>query len=122
MSALNDQFGCIDLSNNNLTKIPKLSLKNLSTLILCGNQITEFEEGWADECPNLVNLILTNNRIESEETLNNILSANLVRLSLQGNIVSYREGFRLYVIGKCPSLTILDFERVTLEEKKQAEG
>ena len=50
------------------------------------------------------------------------MSANLVRLSLQGNIVSYREGYRLYAVSKCPSLVVLDFEKVTLEEKKQADG
>ena len=65
LSATNDQFGCIDLSENSITKleyIPKLH--RLRTILLISNRIIKIEDNFASGCQNLENLILTNNKVK----------------------------------------------------------
>ncbi len=64
LSATNDQFGCIDLSDNSITKLEGLpKLNRLRTLLLINNRIMKIERDFALNCPNLENLVLTNNRV-----------------------------------------------------------
>lgn len=64
LSATNDQFGCIDLSDNSITKIEELpKLNRLRTLILINNRIMKIEKDFALNCANIENMILTNNRV-----------------------------------------------------------
>jgi U2 small nuclear ribonucleoprotein A' len=64
LSATHDQFGCIDLSDNSISKLEDLpKLNRLRTLMLINNRIMKIENDFASNCPNLENLVLTNNRV-----------------------------------------------------------
>ena len=62
--ATNDQFGCIDLSDNSVTKIDQLSkLNRLRSIFLINNRVSKVEPNFSLDCPYLENLILTNNKV-----------------------------------------------------------
>ncbi len=64
LSASNDQFGCIDLSDNSITLLEALpKLNRLRTLMIINNRIIRVEKDFAESCPNLENLILTGNKV-----------------------------------------------------------
>lgn len=123
LSATNDQFGCIDLTDNSISKIDPLPrLVRLRTLLLINNRISSIEKDFAINCPNLQNIILTNNRISSIAEIDNLCSCkNLTHLSLRNNIVTKLKYYRLYTIYRLPSLLVLDFEKVKLKERIKAQ-
>lgn len=123
LSATNDQFGTIDLTDNEIVTLETLpQLLRLHTLLLSNNRITRVDEGFAQMCPQLESLILTNNKISKFEEINKISATckSLLRLSLVGNIVNQLPNYRLYVIFKMPNLRVLDFEKVTDKERQAA--
>jgi U2 small nuclear ribonucleoprotein A' len=122
LTITNNYYESIDLSNNNLVELPKLpKLSKLQTLNLSNNKIDTIEAGFSENVPNLKNLILTNNLIISLKEINNISSTySLLRLSLSDNPVTKNPLYRSYTIFKIPSLKVLDFQKVSLNEKKQA--
>jgi len=64
LTATNDQFECIDLSDNAINKLEELPrLSRLESLLLPDNQISLVESSFASECPKLDSIILSNNRI-----------------------------------------------------------
>ena len=64
LSATNDQFGCIDLSDNSITKLESLPrLNRLRTLLIINNRILKVEDNFGTACPYLENLTLTNNKV-----------------------------------------------------------
>lgn len=64
LSATNDQFGCIDLSDNSISRLEDLpKLNRLRSLLLINNRIMKIDRDFALNCPNLENLILSNNRV-----------------------------------------------------------
>jgi len=64
LSATNDQFGCIDLSDNSITLLEPLpKLNRLRTLMLINNRILKIDKEFAATCSNLENLILTGNKV-----------------------------------------------------------
>ena len=122
LSATNDQFGSIDLSDNSISKIEELnSLNRLRSLLLINNRIASIQNDFAINCPKLENLILTNNKIADLEVIDNISSCKtLQRLSLVNNLVTKLKYYRLYVIYKMPNLRVLDFQKVKKIEKLEA--
>lgn len=65
LSATMDQFGCIDLSDNSITLLESLpKLNRLRTLMLINNRVIKIEKDFAATCPNLENLVLTNNKVK----------------------------------------------------------
>ncbi len=65
LSATNDQFGCIDLSDNSISRLEDLpKLNRLRSLLLINNRIMKIDRDFALNCPNLENLILSNNRVK----------------------------------------------------------
>ena len=94
----------------------------LHTLMLTNNRLTRVDAGFADMCPALESLILTNNKISKLEDVSRIAASckSLLRLSLVGNLVSQLPNYRLYVIHLIPSLRVLDFQKVTTKEKQEA--
>lgn len=65
LTATNDQFGCIDFTDNSITKIDQLSkLNRLRTLLIINNRVSKIEPNFAINCPYLENLILTNNKVK----------------------------------------------------------
>ena len=65
-----------------------------------------------------------NNQITDIEMVANIADCcpNLVRLCLLGNVVSNVESYRLYVIYKMRNLRVLDFKKVTKQERIDADA
>jgi U2 small nuclear ribonucleoprotein A' len=122
LSSTNNQFSCIDLSDNSITKIPQLpKLTNLRTLLLINNRITVIDPSYAECCPHLENLILTNNKINDIEQLENIAKCtSLIRVSLVDNLITKLSCYRLYLIYLIPTLRVLDFQMVSNSERIQA--
>ena len=122
LSATNDQFACINLTDNSISEINFLpQLKRLKTLMLINNRISRIENDFAINCPFLTNLVLTNNKISDFQQIDNIASCKtLQKLYLVDNVVTKMKNYRLYVIYKIPTLRILDYQRVTKKEREEA--
>ena len=90
LAATNDQFECIDLTENDISKLDELpQLKRLEGLLLSNNRISQIENDWAEMCPKLDTLILTNNRLTKFSDIDGIASCKtLTRLTLAGNMVA----------------------------------
>ena len=111
LAATNDQFECIDLTENDIAKLEELpKLTRLETLLLASNKISAVELNFAEMCPKLESLILTNNRISRFDEIDMLATCTtLTRLSLLGNLVCNLPNYRAYVIHRIPSLKVLDF-------------
>ena len=122
LSATNDQFACINLSDNSISEVNYLpQLKRLKTLILINNRISKIEKDFAINCPFFTNLVLTNNKISDFGQIDNISSCkSLQKLYLVDNVVTKIKNYRLYTIYKIPTLRILDYQRVTKKEREEA--
>ena len=122
LSATNDQFACINLTDNSISEVNYLpQLKRLKTLMLINNRISKIEKDFAINCPFLTNLVLTNNKIADFEQIDNIASCkSLEKLYLVDNVVTKMKNYRLYVIYKIPTLRILNYQRVTKKEREEA--
>ena len=122
LSATNDQFACINLTDNSISEINYLpQLKRLKTLMLINNRISKIENDFAINCPFLTNLVLTNNKISDFQQIDHIASCkSLQKLYLVDNVVTKMKNYRLYVIYKIPTLRILDYQRVTKKEREEA--
>ena len=90
--------------------------------MLANNKISAVEPDFAEMCPKLTSLILTNNRLSKLEDVDRLGSGclTLTRLSLIGNLVCNLPNYRLYTIGRIPSLKVLDFQSVTQQEREMA--
>lgn len=122
LTITNNYFESIDLCNNNIVELPKLpKLSKLKTLNLSNNKIDTVISKYSENLPNLQNLLLTNNLIISLKEIDNIsLGSKLIRLSLLDNPVTKYPIYRLYTVFKIPSLKVLDFQKISIFEKKQA--
>jgi U2 small nuclear ribonucleoprotein A' len=123
LSATNDQFAALDLTDNQIARLELLPpLLRLSTLLLSGNRIVKVEKGFADHCPKLESLILTNNRLSSLAEVDKLAQScpQLLRLSLKGNLVASLPHYRAYVIHRLPNLRVLDFQKVGKKERVAA--
>ena len=64
MSSTNDQFGCIDFTNNEISDLPPLPLlKKLRTMIFINNKISSIHPEFMHSLPNLESLVLTGNKV-----------------------------------------------------------
>lgn len=122
-----DQFDAIDLSDNEIHIVENFPLlKRLRTLILNNNKIVKIASKLNEVLPQLRDLILTNNQIRELSDLVPLfdLSATLECLSLMDNPVALRHDdtrYRLYLIAHLPKLRMLDFRKVKLKERQEAE-
>lgn len=111
----------LDLTNNELTEFPDLrNNPEIHTLLLARNQIGQLD---GEHLPqNICNLVVCNNNLTSLEQLNGLKNCPkaLKSLQLRGNQVCHVEDYREYVLRLVPGLQILDFSRVTDQERKNA--
>jgi dynein assembly factor 1, axonemal len=102
----------IDLSNNRLTKLEGLSqCINLSTLNVSRNALSNAESiSHLLDCPSLLNLDITNNTLEAEEAVFDVLVSlpKLVNISINGNEITKIASFRKRMINQMPNLCYLD--------------
>jgi len=122
-----DMYGCIDLSDNEISRIENIpKLVRLKTLILANNAISRIAGDAFDSLPELKSLVLSNNRISRLATLLPLGSLKrLERLSLIYNPVCrlshYRE-FIIHMMGYSRTFRFLDFERITDAERHAAKA
>ncbi len=70
LTATNDQFGCIDFTDNSITKLDQLpKLNKLRTILLINNRVSKVESNYAINSPYLENLIISNNKVEMDYEL-----------------------------------------------------
>ncbi|XP_048829609.1 U2 small nuclear ribonucleoprotein A' [Brienomyrus brachyistius] len=123
LGATLDQFDTIDFSENEIRKLDGFPLlKRLKTLLMNNNRICRIGEDLEQSLPYLKELILTNNSIQELGDLDPLASIkSLTLLSLLRNPVTNKKHYRLYVINKIPQLRVLDFQKVKLKERQEAE-
>uniref|UniRef100_A0A7N8WX26 Small nuclear ribonucleoprotein polypeptide A' n=1 Tax=Mastacembelus armatus TaxID=205130 RepID=A0A7N8WX26_9TELE len=108
LGATLDQFDTIDFSDNEIRKL------DVATLCIC--------ENLEQSLPSLTELVLTNNNIQELGDLDPLASVKtLTLLSLLRNPVTNKKHYRLYVINKIPQIRVLDFQKVKLKERQEAE-
>jgi len=117
-----DQYDCIDFTDNEILKLDGFPLfKRLKMLLIGHNQISSIAVSLAESLPNLEHLNLSHNNISSIGELESFKKfSSLKMLSLMGNPVTLLDNYRLYLIFTCPKLKILDFTKVTHVEKRNA--
>lgn len=97
-------------------------LNRLQQLLLNNNRISKIESGLEAYVPNLHTIILTNNALTELGDLEPFMTCKkLTHLSVLDNPVTKKAHYRLYVIYKLPQLHVLDFNKVKLTERKEAE-
>jgi U2 small nuclear ribonucleoprotein A' len=122
LGATQDQYDCLDLSDNELTKVENFPLLNrLRTLLASNNQISRITLK-GEQLPHLETLILTNNKINNLPDIDPLADFPSLRtLSLLENMVTKKQNYRLYVIHKLPKLTLLDFRKIKQKERQASE-
>ncbi|CAI5510716.1 unnamed protein product [Closterium sp. Naga37s-1] len=125
LGATEDLFDSIDLSDNEIVKLEGFPLlRRLSTLLLCNNRITRINPQLGTQLPKLQTLVLANNRLTNLADLDPLasLAHSLTSLSLLDNTVVKKPKYRLYAIHLLPKLRLLDFRKVKLKERQEAEA
>lgn len=122
LGATENQFDCIDLSDNDIVRLEGFPrLPRLRTLLLNNNRLARIGEDLNDSVGSIETLVLTNNRLTNLADLNNLSSfKRLTHLSLLDNPVCKKENYRLYVIHRVPKLKLLDFSKVKAAEREAA--
>ncbi|KAL3993820.1 putative U2 small nuclear ribonucleoprotein A' [Acanthocheilonema viteae] len=117
-----DQFDTIDLTDNDIRKLENIPLlRRLSTLLMHNNRVQQIMPNIGEALPSLKTLALTNNNLCELDDIDPLATCpKLEYLTLIGNPVTHKPQYRLYVIYKVPSVRVLDFKRVRLAERKQA--
>ncbi|XP_036909649.1 U2 small nuclear ribonucleoprotein A' isoform X1 [Sturnira hondurensis] len=123
LGATLDQFDAIDFSDNEIRKLDGFPLlRRLKTLLVNNNRICRVGEGLDQALPCLTELVLTNNSLVELGDLDPLASLkSLTYLSLLRNPVTNKKHYRLYVIYKVPQVRVLDFQKVKLKERQEAE-
>ncbi|XP_073715262.1 U2 small nuclear ribonucleoprotein A' [Misgurnus anguillicaudatus] len=123
LGATLDQFDTIDFSDNEIRKLDGFPLlKRLKTLMMNNNRICRIGENLEVSLPDLKELILTSNNIQELGDLDPLATVKTLNLlSLLRNPVTNKKHYRLYVINKLPQIRVLDFQKVKLKERQEAE-
>nr|XP_023408624.1 U2 small nuclear ribonucleoprotein A' [Loxodonta africana] len=123
LGATLDQFDAIDFSDNEIRKLDGFPLlRRLKTLLVNNNRICRIGEGLDQSLPCLTELILTNNSLVELGDLDPLAALkSLTYLSILRNPVTNKKHYRLYVIYKVPQVRVLDFQKVKLKERQEAE-
>ncbi|KAM3720004.1 putative U2 small nuclear ribonucleoprotein A' [Dirofilaria immitis] len=119
-----DQFDTIDLTDNDIRKLENIPLlRRLSTLLMHNNRVQQIMPNIGEALPSLKTLALTNNNLCELGDIDPLSTCpKLEYLTLIGNPLTHKPQYRLYVIYKVSSVRVLDFKRVRLAERKQADN
>uniref|UniRef100_A0A8C8VYV4 Small nuclear ribonucleoprotein polypeptide A' n=1 Tax=Peromyscus maniculatus bairdii TaxID=230844 RepID=A0A8C8VYV4_PERMB len=107
LGATLDQFDAIDFSDNEIRKLDALAGLEpaMETSLPFHFYFSRIGEGLDQALPCLTELILTNNSL----------------VDILRNPVTNKKHYRLYVIYKVPQVRVLDFQKVKLKERQEAE-
>lgn len=122
-----DLYSCIDLSDNDIVKIPVIpQLSRLRTLLLGNNVISQIHLNAFESVPFLTSLVLSSNKVSHLSDLFPISRlTRLERLTFSDNPVTKEPHYRFLVIHLMQySLTFryLDFQRITDVERAAAKA
>lgn len=124
LETLRNNIDSIDLSDNKISvieNIPKLT--RLKVIFLANNKISAIQSDFAACVPNLEILVLHNNKIQYFDELLKLRDLKQLKIiNLSDNLVTEIKDYRLKIISLFSSLYCLDFERVTLLERKASEN
>ncbi len=122
MGILQDDYDCIDLSENEIRRLGDFPpMKRLTSLVLANNSIDRISGDVGRTLSNLKALVLTNNRIGNLGEVEQLTQlTNLEALSMIGNPVSRNAEYRAYVVYRMPWVKFVDFRRVSETERKEA--
>ncbi|KAI3406628.2 LEA1 [Candida oxycetoniae] len=119
-----DKYQVLDLSNNELIVLGKLSdrFEELEVLLLANNNITYVDDEFcvANKFGCLRSISFMNNNIYKFQQ--NFVAAfdKVENLVLIGNPITKHFDYRLFMIWLVPSLRVLDFKKVKLAERSAA--
>jgi len=124
LGATRDLFDTIDLSNNEIRELDGFPLlKNLRTIIINNNRLTRVGDKVAETCPNVTELVLTNNNIAEFRELKKLSNfKDLTHISLLKNPVSKKDHYRKFLLHHNRKLRVIDFSRVKKKEREEAEA
>ncbi|OAF69936.1 hypothetical protein A3Q56_02318 [Intoshia linei] len=124
LGATLDQFDSIDFSDNDIRSLDGFPLLyRLKSLYFSNNRIIRVVKGIEESLPNLTDLILTNNLIDTFTDVDQLANLKKLRtLSLIRNPINNHRYYRKYVIYKLRHLKILDFQKISAAERKEADG
>jgi len=123
LGATLNQFDTIDFTDNDIRRLDGFPiLTKLKSMLFNNNRIQHIADHLELVLPNLENLVLTNNNIEDLEEVSHLKAVkSLKSLSLLRNPVSALKHYRLFTIYKLPQLRVLDFKKIKLKEKQEAQ-
>jgi U2 small nuclear ribonucleoprotein A' len=120
-----DEYQCIDLTDNDITTLANFPLlQRLNTLLIGYNHIHTIDTNIAVQLPNLQHLILTHNDIQDIHTLYPLRHCKqLTHLHLLHNpICTTLANYRLHIIALLPQLRVLDALKVKQAEREKAKN
>jgi U2 small nuclear ribonucleoprotein A' len=122
-SILLDQLDSYDLTDNSITTLSNLgSTTRLQELLLSKNEIVTISPRLPLEVPNLQTLILDHNLLPTLASLQPLFQlTSLTFLSLHSNPCARHPLYRTFMIMSMPQLKVLDYRRVTRQEREKAE-
>lgn len=124
LAVLQDQYDHIDLTDNEVLKLDNLPRMNrLMSIFLAKNSVSRISSGLGEKVPHLKVLDLTKNQLRYLSEVRNLREfKELEHLSLCENPVIHKPNYRLFMLYCIPSLKILDFQRITAQEREDAKN
>jgi len=122
LGATQDQYDTLNLNDNDIQKLEGFPLlKRLKSIYISNNRVSRIAPRFGQNLPSLDTLIMSFNKIESLQELDNLSDLkNLRVISLEKNPVASKPNYRLYLISKLPRIKLIDFKKVRPKEKQEA--
>lgn len=121
---MQDQYDTIDFTDNEiriLDNFPKM--KRLSSILMSNNYLFRIGATIGVNLPNITTVVLNNNRLTNLSEIDHLATLEkLELLSLLDNPITEKLHYRLYCIHKIPTLKMLDFQKVKVQEREAAKA
>ena len=123
LGATSDEYDCIDLSHNQLSRLDNFPLlANLTTLVCHHNAIRRISPALHSALPRLSHLALSHNQLAQHTDLAPLAHcAKLVWLDVTGCPLARLPDYRLRVLHVLPRLRVLDYNKVKQRERLESE-
>ena len=123
LGATDDEYDCIDLSHNQLSRLDNFPLlARLTTLVAHHNSIRRIAATLHTALPHLSHLALAHNQLASHTDLAPLAHCRrLVWLDVTGCPLTRAADYRLRVLHILPRLRVLDYNKVRAKERAASE-